>query len=79
MYTLDSTCNFVGSFSTCAIGDDDTRYNDRLINKNLDLKDVIYMDNGVEDFNVDITIIGNHSHGSQSSADHASLFYRGLR
>ena len=38
----------IASFATCTLTEEDKKYNDRLINKDVDLQDVIYMDNGVD-------------------------------
>ena len=39
---------WIASFATCTLTEEDKKYNDRLINKDVDLQDVIYMDNGVD-------------------------------
>lgn len=40
--------SLIASFATCTLTEEDKKYNDRLINKDVDLQDVIYMDNGVD-------------------------------
>ena len=36
-------------FSSCSTGEESTNYNDRLMNKNMNVRDVIYLDAGVSD------------------------------
>lgn len=43
--------NPVAHFGSCSTGEESTNFNDRLINKNMNVRDVIYLDAGV--FNVD--------------------------